>query len=166
MERFNVSRPTVSSWVKAGCPHDKIKNRTFFNLKEVSLWVKQERRALSDTGGGDHRSLKSKLGGLSEKDKLVAATDIELAQARAKLRKDLAAAEKAELDLEERKGQLISREEMQLQVLAKIARARAVLLGGPGVLSQDTTGDQEHDEELLSDWVHRALTELSTDEDA
>jgi len=164
--RFDVQPPAVSRWVKAGCPHDKIKNRTFFNLDEVAAWVKVHRKNLGEVGG-DRRSLSYRMekGTRSEKEKLTAAQDIEMAQARAKLRKDLAAAETAELKLEHMKGQLLSKEEVEQATLSKIARARAVLLGGPSVLAQDTTGDQAHDESLLKEWVHRALTELATEEE-
>jgi hypothetical protein len=168
MERFGLTKTQVASLVKQGMPHDTKprpgggRPNNLYNLEEVSLWVKRRRKELKH--GGDRRSAGFKHGnGESNKKASDTLAEIEIEHARAKLRKDLAAAEKNELLVEQLKDSLISREDVQLEMLAKIARARAVLLGGPSVLAQDTTGDQEHDEELLSEWVHRSLTELATD---
>lgn len=167
--RFECSQSTVSTWVKDGCPHEKTprpgggRPLTLFNLNEVAAWVKVTQRNISATGGGDHKSFVYRHGGTG-KDTKAAVADLDIAQQRAKLRKDLAAAATAELKLEEMRGLLVSTEDVKLESLAKIARARSVLLGGPAVLAQDTVGDPEHDEALLSEWVHRALKELSTEE--
>ena len=172
-DRFGCSAGTVSNWIKAGCPHTKTpratggKPRTFFNLDEMALWVKQKRLNLSATGGGDTRSAAFRAGAdtNSQDGRRKRIESIDVAREEAKLRKELAAAETAELNLEKMKAQLHSTDECKLQTMAKIARARAVLLGGPAVLSQDTVGDPEQDEALMAEWVHRALTELSTEED-
>ena len=169
MARFDCSQSTVSSWIRAGCPHTKEKResggrpRTLFDLDEVAQWVKKERRNISPTGGGDHSSFAYRQG-LDNPDK-TAIADLDVAQQRAKLRKDLAAAEKAELELDKLKGMLLDAEDVKLGQLARIARARAVLLGGPAVLSQNTLGDPEADEKLLAEWVHRALLALSEEDD-
>lgn len=169
MARFECSQPTVSSWVKAGCPHTKEpregggRPQTLFDLDEVAQWVKKTRRNISPTGGGDHSSFAYRQG-LESPDK-TAVADLDIAQQRAKLRKDLAAAEKAELELDKLKGLLLDSAEVKMGQLARIARARAVLLGGPAVLAQETKGDPEHDETILAEWVHRSLLALAEEDD-
>lgn len=167
--RFDCSQPTVSSWVKAGCPHDKAPREgggrpiTLFDLDEVAQWVKKTRRNISPTGGGDHSSFAYRQG-FDDADR-TPVQELDIAQQRAKLRKDLAAAEKAELELDKIKGLLLDAEEVKMGQLARIARARAVLLGGPATLAQSTTGDPEQDEPLLAEWVHRSLTALSEEDE-
>ena len=158
----------MSNWANQGCPHDKRprpsggRPQTWFDLDEVGLWVKNKRRTISV--GGDTRSYAAR-NGIDGRRKDSAVADLDRAREEAKLRKELAAAEKAELELEKMKGELISTADVNSRDLAKIARARAVLLGGPSVLAQDTIGDPEADEALIKGWVYRALDELSRDED-
>lgn len=157
MARFDVTQPTVSNWTRDGCPHSRDgegKRAPFlFDLDEVSRWVKRERRSIVKASRDDS----------AESSEIAT---LELTHARAKCRKDLAAAEKAELELDKARGKLVDVEEVKQGQLDRIARARAVLLGIPSSLAPDLAGESVEDiERCLSDAIHNALMELSKDPD-
>lgn len=158
MERFGVTQPTVSNWTRGGCPHSRDgegrRAPLLFDLDEVSRWVKKERRTVVKASQSDDS-------GTSELDLL------EVQHARAKYRKDLAAAERSELELDKARGKLVDTEEVKQGQLDRIARARAVLLGIPSSLAPDLVGeDLVEIERTLTDAIYGALTELSKDPDA
>lgn len=162
-DHFSVTKATIGNWIRAGCPHDRPggtpKSPPKFDLDEVSVWVKKTGRRVRH--GGDSRSLAKRL----NLDPGSEGESLTIEQAKAKLRKDLAAAEKAEMELERLRGELLDAEEVKQGQLDRIARARAVLLGGPASLAPDLEGlAQDEIEERLRDWVHQSLMELASDE--
>lgn len=175
-ERFRVTQQTVSQWVKAGCPHSRkgsgLRAPLVFDLEEVSRWVKQTGRTLRR--GGDRKSLLFKLrgergaapDGEPAAEEVSNLTSIELAHAEAKLRKDVAAAELAELELERRKGLLLDAEEVKQGQLARIARAKAILMSIPSGMANVLADLQPHEiEPILRERVIGALQQLATDDE-
>ena len=165
MKKYGVTRPAISGWIEAGLPHDRLGEGTRgelrFDLEETAGWVRSTGRAMKR---GRRSNLQRKL------DQNPAASGdvarIELEHAEAKLRKDLAAAEKAEMELDTLRGKLLDAEEVKQGHLDRIARARAVFLGGPASLGPDLVGkDLPEIEAVLRDWVYQGLTELATEGD-
>ena len=115
---------SVREWARRGCPHDGggPKGAYTFDLEEVDAWLGQNNRKgsyaqpLGSSSGGPEQAV----GPLSEElDK-------------AKLRKELALAEKHEIDLEERRGELLPRAAVERERLARIAAVKGALLAMPG----------------------------------
>lgn len=163
-KHFDVSESAVRKWLREGVPCQKGPKKNsplMFSLDEVSAWIKATGRNLRN--GGDRRSPTFKLKrGPGRPRKEV--SDIEIEHAEVKLRKDLAMAEKAELELEVRKGELLEAAEVKQGHLDRIARARAVLLGGPSTLASDLVGLEVPEiEARLQEWVYQSLNELATD---
>jgi|GEM_PF-4381900 len=40
-EHFGVSRTTIDSWVRRGCPHEEVDGRFIFNSEAVEAWRRQ-----------------------------------------------------------------------------------------------------------------------------
>lgn len=168
MDRFQVTRPTITSWIEAGCPHERegegSRAPLRFDLDEVVQWVKTTGRTMRR--GGDRRSLSFRSGSDNQNGTNGTINQIELEHAEAKLRKDLAAAEKAEMELDRLRDKLLDADEVKMGHLDRIARARAVLLGGPSSLAPDLVGlDQPAIEARLKDWVCLSLAELASEGD-
>ena len=178
MEHFDVKAHTISGWINNGAPHTRIgagkRGELRFDLAELSQWVRTAgrkfRRGRGKKGpgsGGDRHSLRAKLErqGINPNSEAgLGALEIERQHAEAKLRKDLAAAEKAEMELERLRGQLLDAEDVKQGHLDRIARARAVLMGGPASLAPDLEMQTaEVIESRLRDWVFQSLHELASD---
>ena len=159
MDRYTVKRPAISAWIEAGLPHERIgpgtRGELRFDLEEVAAWVKTTGRAA--------RRGRGKKAGLTGQQNATLTT-IEIEHAEAKLRKDLAAAEKAEMELDRLHDRLLDADEVKQGHLDRIARAKAVLLGAPASLSPDLVGlEQIEIEARLSDWICLALAELASE---
>jgi phage terminase Nu1 subunit (DNA packaging protein) len=142
-ETFDVNERTVANWVKRKCPCDKGgKGRLrMFDEGEVAAWIK-------DNG------LVGKVGKPSGPlgDQLAAA----------KIRKELALAEKHELAVTERKALLILKSEAEQLNVAKFTVIRNKLLGLPSSAAPALLGKSvEEIQQLLRKRVEEVLTELS-----
>ena len=158
MKRYGCTQPTVSNWAKDGCPHSRAnsggRSPLLFDMDEVAAWVKKTRRKIKKLSRNDDD------GEDSQRE------HIDLMHARAKYRKDLAAAEKAELELERLHGRLISAEDVKQGQLDRIARARAVLCGISASIAPDLVGlDEPEIEQMVKNAIYAALTELSREVD-
>ena len=182
---LGVSRNTLGRWIAVGCPHEVQGRRKMVNVAEARRWkdlVGGRQR------GGDHPLPLTKAEGLraaarvqdsepaprkartrkaattSPPDDLedLAPEELREVLTRAKVRKEIAQANKHELDVEVRRGDLLSKEEVERGRLERVAYARAVLLGGPSMLAPDLVSlDVESCEDRLREWVHRVLRELA-----
>ncbi len=80
----------------------------------------------------------------------------------AKLRKELAMAQRYELDVEQKRGNLISKEEVERTRLERVAYARARMIGGPSILAPDLAhASLEVVEEALNKWIAQILADLA-----
>lgn len=181
------SRATVTRWRKEGLPVFEVrKRRLFFDLKAVKAWIRKS--GIDGRHGGDRTLGRI---GASSKPKPAAkasrpkpepapvvegeleleaelegldAGEIELLRIdhlKARIRKEKAMADKHELEVAKRRGELVERELVAFERIARVNYARAVLLGGPGILAGDLIGLGVEDiEERLGAWVRQALGHL------
>lgn len=174
-DKYGCSMPAVKLWRDAGMPCEKRGTNYYYDLDEVSAWIRKTGRGYRiGQLGGDTKSLSSKAlvpdedgnppkrgpgrppkAPPSERE---AAFNLELEHKEAKLRKDLAAAERAELELEKLRGLLVPADEVKEQQLARIAYARARLIGIPATMAPYIS---EEAQGLLRDRIFDALEELS-----
>lgn len=140
---LGVSRATVQSWVKRGCPAvQKGRNgRPWqFNTAEVIEWRSQQ---IANAAIGETRSL-----------------DMD----EAKRRKVAAEAAMAELELAQKKGELVEIESVGELIEEEYARVRARLLGLPvkvaPALEHADLAEREH---IIRNAVIECLDELTAD---
>lgn len=161
---LGVTQPTLGRWAKAGCPCIKVGRGRHWNVEAVRAWMAEVNRtgkrggdmSLREGRGTDHRVA----GAAAPSSK--AAGDLREQKLRAQIRKEIAQANKHELDVAKRRGQLLEREDVERQRVERVAHARAVLIGGPSNLAPDLVDlDAERIERRLREWVHRALRELA-----
>lgn len=161
MEELGVVKRTLTRWLQAGLPHEINEHgRRRYNMDEVRQWMQENSR----TGiKGRVVGMIQGPGGVSlEGDNPEFTGDIREDLLRAKLRKEIAQASKHELDVMQRRGELLEKAEVERGRLDRVARARAVLLGGPATLAADLEGlDLERRERRIKEWVIEALEELS-----
>lgn len=142
---------TVRKWPSQGCPLERrVVNgtaRPMFNPTAVKEW-------LAARGGVKGRGRPSALDG--------AAGDVKERLALAELRKKLAQAERAEMDLAARKGKLLDAGEVEQGRLARIAIAKATLLSLPARVAPvlEGRGAREIEAELDAE-MRRVLEEFS-----
>jgi len=80
----------------------------------------------------------------------------------AKLRKEIAMAQRYELDVEIKKANLIPREEVERTRLERVAYARARMIGGPSILAPDLAhASLQTVEHQLDEWVAQILADLA-----
>lgn len=160
---IGVTQPTLGRWAKAGCPCIKVGRGRHWSEEAVRAWMAGVGRtgqrggdmSLREGRGTDHRVAECSTSGGS-------AGDLREQKLRAQIRKEIAQANKHELDVAKRRGQLLEREEVERQRVERVAHARAVLIGGPSNLAPDLVDlDAEQIERRLREWVHRALRELA-----
>ncbi len=141
---LGVSLPTVSSWVRKGCPYVQKGSKGqqwIFNTAEVISW-REEQAALAAVG--DTKSL-----------------DID----EARRRKLAAEAAMVELDLAKRRGEVIEIEEVSGVIGDDYANVRAKLLSLPTKLAPQLIGieDMAECKALIERGVSEALEELTAD---
>lgn len=157
IDELGITKRSVNRWLAAGLPHDETPNGKRFNLDEVHTWMLDNGRGtsrgrqfgqLQGPGGHDIENMDA----IETKEELL----------KAKLRKEIAQATRYELDVQQRRGELLEKSEVERGRLDRIARARAVLLGGPPTLAADLEGlNLEERERRIREWVLEALGELS-----
>lgn len=119
---------TIRRWTRAGCPFTREGTRLQFDPAAVKAWLDERGKKPGQRGRP------AAIDG--------APSDVKESLALAKLRKELALAERAELDVAERKGELMPRAEVEQATVARILEVRAALLGlaarvTPRVVGQD-----------------------------
>ena len=136
-EAFGVELTTVDKWRRSGCPATKNSKSVVFSVREVSDWLRSRDMETSGT--------------------------LDLGQERAKLTK--LHAEKATLELEQQRGNLIPMELVVETWQGHIANARAKLLALPPKAAAQVVGMESYleVEQAITELIHEALDELSTD---
>lgn len=183
---LGVSRSTVGRWRRNfGLEPDATRGRArLFDLERVRAWMK--RVGIDGAHGGDRRTIRTPEAGASlagpaagreleddgqddEDDGDLLAGELgedelealRVSHLRARIRKERAMADKHELEVAKRRGELVERAEVEAARVERVTYARAVLLGGPGILAGDLVGlGVEAIEERLSSWVRQALGHL------
>jgi len=136
-EVFDVSLTTVDKWRLKGCPAEKDGQKVMFTVRAVSDWLR----------GRDFES----------------SGTLDLGQERAKLTK--LQAEKATLELEQQRGNLIPKEIMIETWQGHIANARAKLLALPPKVASQILGMESYIEveHVIRETICEALDELAGD---
>ena len=136
-EAFGINLTTVDKWRRSGCPAEKKGPNVMFSVRQVSDWLRSRDMETSGT--------------------------LDLGQERAKLTK--IQAEKATLELEAAKGNLIPMELVVETWQGHIGNARAKLLAMPAKAAAQTIGMDEYleSEQFLTGLINEALDELSND---
>ena len=136
-EAFGVELTTVDKWRRGGCPSTKNSKSVMFSVREVSDWLRSRDMETSGT--------------------------LDLGQERAKLTK--LHAEKATLELEQQRGNLIPMELVVETWQGHIANARAKMLALPPKAAAQAVGVESYleIEQLITELVNEALDELQND---
>lgn len=140
---FGVSTTAIDNWLSRGCPYvaapDRPGKAYRFNLAAVVAWRIERMTETAATAGGD----------------------VDLAEA--KRRRAVAEAELSELDLAERRGDLLAREDVDAAMTGAFARVRARLLALPSAVAAAAADETEPGtvERLLSAAIYEALQELA-----
>ena len=136
-EAFGVELTTVDKWRRSGCPATKTSKSVMFSVREVSDWLRSRDMESSGT--------------------------LDLGQERAKLTK--LQAEKATLELEQQRGNLIPMELVVETWQGHIANARAKMLALPPKAAAQSVGVDSYleIEQLITELVNEALDELQND---
>jgi phage terminase Nu1 subunit (DNA packaging protein) len=136
-EAFGINLTTVDKWRRSGCPAEKKGPNVMFSVRQVSDWL---RTRDTETSGV-----------------------LDLSQERAKLTK--LQAEKATLELEVSRGNLIPMELVVETWQGHIGNARAKLLAMPAKAAAQTIGMDEYleTEQFLTGLINEALDELDND---
>ena len=136
-EAFGINLTTVDKWRRSGCPAEKKGPNVMFSVRQVSDWLRSRDMETSGT--------------------------LDLGQERAKLTK--LQAEKATLELEVSRGNLIPMELVVETWQGHIGNARAKLLGFPAKAAAQSIGmdDYLESEEFFTGLINEALDELNHD---
>jgi hypothetical protein len=136
-EAFGINLTTVDKWRRSGCPAEKKGPNVMFSVRQVSDWLRSRDMETSGT--------------------------LDLGQERAKLTK--LQAEKATLELEISRGNLIPMELVVETWQGHIGNARAKLLGFPAKAAAQSIGmdDYLESEEFFTGLINEALDELNHD---
>ena len=136
-EAFSVNLTTVDKWRRSGCPATKEGQNVMYSVREVSDWLR----------GRDTES----------------SGVLDLSQERAKLTK--LQAEKATLELEVARGNLIPLELVVETWQGHIGNARAKLLAFPPKAAAQSIGMDNYleSEQFFTGLINEALDELNND---
>jgi terminase small subunit / prophage DNA-packing protein len=134
---FDVNLTTVDKWRRSGCPAEQQGKNVVFTVRAVSDWLRGRDSASNDA--------------------------LDLSQERAKLTK--LQAEKATLELEQQRGNLIPMELVIEGWQGLLANARAKLLALPPKFAAQAVGADNYleIEQLSKDLIYEALDELAHD---
>lgn len=181
---LGVGRATLWRYRKQGLPAAAKKGKRYkYRLRDAIQWMTAN--GITGQKGGDRQTqvtgwapppeqaarkaeIDASLEDLNEED---SRTVGELSQEeieglrvdhlKARIRKEEAFADKHELEVQKRRGELVERAEVEQERVARVTYARTVLLGGPGILAGDLVGlGVEEIEERLGAWVRQALAHL------
>ena len=170
------SRATITRWRKEGLPVFEVrKRRPMFDLKAVNRWLRSSGKTgehggdrttptIAAQGDADERTDEQIEELLKAGEGLLSKAELEALRVdhlRARIRKEKAMADRHELDVAKRRGELVEKADVELERIKRINYARAVLLGGPGILAGDIVGlGVEEIEGRLGAWVRQALGHL------
>ena len=134
---FDVNLTTVDKWRRSGCPAEQQGKNVVFTVRAVSDWLRGRDSASNDA--------------------------LDLSQERAKLTK--LQAEKATLELEQQRGNLIPMELVIEGWQGLLANARAKLLALPPKVAAQVLGMESYVEveHVIRDIIYEALDELAGD---
>lgn len=162
---LGVSLSTLGIWRRAGCPHERHGRRIWYVLEAVRSWMAKVGR--TGKSGGD-MSLRAPAnpapGGANPPAHSApsAQDDPRRALVLARLRSTIAQAQRYELDLAERRGELVPRAEALSAFLERVTYTRSRLLGAPATLAPRVSGETEPEaERILREWVLEILAEFS-----
>ncbi len=148
---LDVSRVTLTDWAHKGMPVAKqpgVGKRNLYDLAAVKAWL---------AGANLHQP--------KDLESPRTRSDADLALVLQKIRKERASADKAELGLQTRRGQLLEREEVQAGRLWRISSVTQALEAMPGKLAPELVGrDARAIQARLADEV-RAIREVFARED-
>jgi len=151
---FDISKRTVKRWIAAGLPHSLVDGRRRYSFEEVRAWMDENGRT------GERGRIE---GSLNYEGTL--SGDVKEDLLRAKLRKEIAQANRYELDVQQRRGELLERSEVEKGRIQRIAHAKATLMS-TSTLAADLEGcNLEQRERKIEAWVEAALKELSKEDD-
>tara|TARA_B100000780_G_scaffold7817_1_gene5754 strand:- start:19191 stop:19706 length:516 start_codon:yes stop_codon:yes gene_type:complete len=136
-EAFSVNLTTVDKWRRSGCPATKDGQNVLYSVREVSDWLRSRDMESSGT--------------------------LDLGQERAKLTK--LQAQKATLELEQQRGNLVPMELIVETWQGHIGNARAKLLSLPPKAAAQVLGVDNYleVEQLLTELINESLDELNND---
>ena len=136
-EAFGINLTTVDKWRRSGCPAEKKGQNVMFSVRQVSDWLRS--RDIETSGV------------------------LDLGQERAKLTK--LQAQKATLELEIARGNLIPLELVVETWQGHIGNARAKLLAFPPKAAAQSIGmdDYLESEQFFTGLINEALDELNND---
>jgi phage terminase Nu1 subunit (DNA packaging protein) len=144
-ERFGVDVRTITNWVQDGLPQRSKSGRPVYSWPECRTWwekkIREDGRALRDAGGDEDRK-----------------TQI----AEARLRSAVAEAEQAELDLAQRRGDLVTLGYMrgEFERIATALRTRLLALPSAWAGRLDACATTVDRELALADAVNELLPVL------
>lgn len=140
-KHLRVSRETIQAWNRKGLPHDREKTqdgkiRCLFDPTTVAAWLKSQ----GSERAKDMAGAKGDAPAQGEGGPTLEAVKIDLALM--ELRRRKADAERRELELAQRRGELVPRAEVEQSTIARILEVRAALMGlaarvTPRVVGQD-----------------------------
>lgn len=154
---LGITYSTVQAWERQGMPvaHKAgggAGNSSLYDLEAVKAWAKATGREVGE--GVVYAPTR-------DSDDLLPA-QVRERLAKAKLRRELATAEKQETAVSKMKGELVPRDAVIKERLERITIVRAQLLAGPGKLATRLVGrDAREIQQELETWVHEVLTEFA-----
>ena len=141
-KHLKVSRETIQAWNRKGLPHDREKTadgkiRSLYDPAAVTAWLKSQGSERAKDMGGATPDAPSRDAAPAQ-----SLGDVKIDLALMELRRRKADAERRELELAERRGELQPRAEVEQQAIARILAVKAALLGlaarvTPRVVGQD-----------------------------
>lgn len=148
---LDVPPATVRGWIKeGGCPHNKIDGRITMDLRSVRAWL--EARGGVRAGPGRPATGPGSGGSVSTKEAIALAT----------LRKLIAHAERAETENERRRGELVSRAEVETGRVQRCVLFRSALMALPSRVTPMLIGrDAREIEAALDVEMRRVLGEFA-----
>lgn len=179
---LGISEASLKAWIKLGAPHDKAplgsrRHAYRWNPSEVRDWARS--LGLGRGHGGDRTgvTVRQRLRAGLKKEASDSGQGLALnstapeldaiadERSVAKLRKDLALAERAEVELDAMRARLLDAGEVRIGIRARQDHARRILLeeGDLAALAEALVGrDQAGVESTMQAWVHERLTQLAS----
>lgn len=149
LKRLHVTSACLARWRKLGCPVFVLgRGSRYYVEDEVRAWMREMRLdgdyPGADTAGKEHRE--RLLAGFqaeleeAEGDVMAERRVIKKHLEQARLKKELALAQKHEIELRRREGELLEREEVERSRLERVLACKANLLALPGKLAPRLAG--------------------------
>lgn len=145
-QALGVTRATVYAWAKRGAPHDKAADGSMrFDAEELREW--QRRNGLAGQAG--RPPIEDQLAREAARESAGAGIDdvegVRKKTAAAKLAQLVAMAKLRQMEVEERKGELVARTEVEQATIARILAVRNALMALPARLTPLVVGQEARD---------------------